>query len=270
MNYRGKTELQERLAAEYVLGTLRGRARQRFQAWMREDAALRRAVVEWEERLTPLATAVDPVQPPRRVWRSIESRIATGTSPQSATRLPAPSTSLWDSLAFWRNWGLIATGCVAALVSVNALWRPGMTEVDIERQVKARLDRLVRDEVARLSGQMQPSYIAVLEDRSRNLSFVAYAARKSDELWVKTIALAPLPAGTRYELWGLPAKEGDAPRSLGLVPNVDKGTIKLAAVADQSLSDFPKLAISLEPDGGSRTGAPTGPVMYVGACMKFW
>lgn len=266
MNYRSNTELQERLAAEYVLGTLRGRARQRFQAWMRDDAALRRTVIEWEERLTPLAAAVEPVQPPRRVWQSIEARIAgTTPTPQRATR-----ASLWDSLAFWRNWGLVATGCVAALVATNMLVRPSSIEREIEQRVQAALGSRVQEELARQSRQMQPSYIATLEDAGGNLVFVAYAARKSDELWVKSMATAPLKPGMRYELWGLPAKEGGAPQSLGLVPMSEKGTMKLAAVADQSLADFPKLAISVEPEGGSRTGTPTGPVMYVGQCLKFW
>ena len=39
MRYRDKPELLQRLAGEYVLGTLRGRARTRFQRWLRADAA---------------------------------------------------------------------------------------------------------------------------------------------------------------------------------------------------------------------------------------
>ena len=53
MRYRNKPELQQRLAAEYVLGTLRGRARARFQEWLRRDAALRRVVEAWEARHFP-------------------------------------------------------------------------------------------------------------------------------------------------------------------------------------------------------------------------
>ena len=46
--------------------------------------------------------------------------------------------------------------------------------------------------------------------------------------------------------------------------------LKLAAVADQSLADAPTLAVSLEPKGGSPTGAPTGPVLLSGPCIKYW
>lgn len=254
MKHRGRPELEERLAAEYVLGTLRGLARRRFQAWMREDAALRRTVTEWEDRLTPMAASVREVAPPPRVWSAIEARIA---APRTAVTAVA-TKSWWDSLAFWRNWGLVATGFAAALIVGNLVREPQIVERVIERTVEVE------------SNRMQPSYIAMLENARGEPVLMAYAARKSDELWVKSMAMAPLASGQVYELWGLPTKAGMPPKSLGMIPAGEKATMKLAAVADQSLADFPKLAISLEPAGGSRTGQPTGPVMYQGDCHKFW
>jgi anti-sigma-K factor RskA len=250
MKYRDKPELQDRLAAEYVLGTLRGRARSRFQAWLRDDARLRRAVTDWEARLAPLAAGVPEVAPPRRVWRAIESRLATGAGQRTA--------GFWESLAFWRGWGLVATGCAAALIGALALQKPQIVEVP----------KLV--EVAPKT--MQASYVAVLHATrdDQKLVFIAYAGRQSDELWVKKVALGDAPPDRGYELWGLPAKAGEPPKSLGMLPRDDKGTIKLAAVADQSLKDFPALAISIEPTGGSKTGLPTGPVIAKGDCLKFW
>jgi anti-sigma-K factor RskA len=54
-----------------------------------------------------------------------------------------------------------------------------------------------------------------------------------------------------------------------MLPKDDKGTIKLAGVADDSLRDFPALAITVEPAQGSG-GSPTGPVVASGDCFKFW
>jgi anti-sigma-K factor RskA len=55
-----------------------------------------------------------------------------------------------------------------------------------------------------------------------------------------------------------------------MVGKGDKTMLPLHAVADRSLGDVPMLAVSLEPMGGSPTGAPTGPVMYSGPCVKVW
>ncbi len=254
MEYRNKPELQDQLAAEYVLGTLRGQARLRFQSWMREDARLRRAVEEWQARLMPMAEALDEVEPPKRVWRAVQSRIGA-----SATA-PAPARGVWDSLAFWRGWGLLATGCAAALLGAIALRAPQLVEVPVIQKVEVE------------SSKTQPSYVAVLRSaggKGDQLVFLAYASRKSDELLVQRLELPPEPEQHSYELWGLPARAGDAPKSLGLVPPGAKATIRLAAAADISLSEFPALAISVEPAGGSKTGLPTGAVIAAGQFVKF-
>jgi anti-sigma-K factor RskA len=247
MQYRNNAELQDKLAAEYVLGTLRGRARLRFQTWMHDDAALRARVSEWEERLGPMHEAIAEVKPPKRVWRTIQARIAR----------PATDGGFWFSLGFWRNWGLLASGFATALCVTLA--------------AKPMLFNLQNaDEMAR---QMQPSYVATLRatgPQGDEVMFMAYAARQSNQLWVKKVALKAAPAAHSYELWGLPAKSGESPKSLGIIPAAAKGTMQLAAVADKSLSEFPQLAISVEPEGGSQTGVPTGPVIAKGDCHKFW
>ena len=73
---RTNEELAHRLAAEYALGTLRGRARARFEALARTDPAVEAIRRRWEEALAPLAERVPGVEPPARVWARIEERIA--------------------------------------------------------------------------------------------------------------------------------------------------------------------------------------------------
>src|SRR5688572_32962413 len=67
-------ELLDRLAAEYVLGTLRGRARVRFERWLLSPqvAAL---VNAWERRLAGLDRPHERATPPPGVWRKIEDRL---------------------------------------------------------------------------------------------------------------------------------------------------------------------------------------------------
>ena len=90
------------LAAQYVLGTLRGRARSRFERHMRGDRAVAAEVARWESTLTPLAERVAPVEPPKRVWSAIEARLAPRALPPARAGL-------------WRAFGLVAGGLASVL-----------------------------------------------------------------------------------------------------------------------------------------------------------
>jgi len=250
MDLHRKTELLERLSAEYALGTLRGRARQRFRRWMAEDAAIADAAMQWELRLAPMSAAIAPVRPPARVWRAILERLDEGQ---------ARGEGVWTSLAFWRNLGLAASGMAAALLVAIGLIAPQAPQ-QAPPPVVLRVP----------SNEMAATYLAVLSDsKTRKPMLVVSAGRNSHDLWVKTIDPAIHVHDKSLELWGLPP--GQAPKSFGVVAPSEKMTaLKLAAVADQSLADIPTLAISLEPKGGSPTGAPTGPVLFTGPCVKYW
>ncbi len=255
MKFRDSPELQQRLAGEYVLGTLRGAARARFQGWMRADASVRRVVDEWQGRLAPMAEAVAPVAPPRRVWEAIESRIAAS---RIATGVAPVRAGLWESLAFWRNLALLASGAAAALLGAVMLSAPAP-------QQPAPPPQIVRVP----ADVMPPSYVVVLSDpKTQKPVMMLSAMRKSDQLLVKRLDDSIVVPDKSLELWALPT--GQPPKSLGLVAMEDKQMLKLSAAADQSLGAIPALAVSLEPKGGSPTGSPTGPVLYSGPCIMYW
>lgn len=247
MNWKGNAGLQDRLAAEYALGTLRGHARERFKRWMRADAGLRRAAGEWEARLAPMAHAVREVRPPARVWEAVAARI--GAAP--------PRAGWWDSLALWRTLGLAASGMAAALLGLAVLLPPAPAPAPppVVVQVPSR--------------EVGEAYLAVLSDpKTQKPVLLVSAGRKSTELFVKTLDRSiHVPQGS-LELWALPP--GHAPKSLGVLGADDKLKLKLHAVADESLGNVPALAVSLEPAGGSPTGAPTGPVLFSGPCVRHW
>ena len=231
MQYRNKPDLQERLAAEYALGTLRGAARARFRRWMRADAAIARAVSEWEARLAPMALAVAPRQPPARVWREIEARLGPVTADAERRGF------------FWRALGLVASGAAAAMVFMTVVLPP-------QKPVSTA------------------AYVAVLSDpKTQKPVLFVTAGRTETQLHVKALDPSIQVADASLELWALP--RGGKPKSLGLVPS-QRGMLQLGSTADQALSDVPMLAVSLEPRGGSKTGAPTGPVLYSGPCVRDW
>ena len=71
----------------------------------------------------------------------------------------------------------------------------------------------------------------------------------------------PLPAGKSAQLWAI-GSDGK-PRPLGVLKQVAPGQL----VADATATPIPAgtiLAISLEPEGGSPTGKPTGPELARG------
>ncbi len=102
MNY-DRPELLDRLAAEYVFGTMSARVRSRFQAIQRGLPAARQAVEDWEQRLTPLAHSVPPEKPSAATWKAIERKIGGHASPPSA----------WTWLAWLKPVLGVAFGVVA-------------------------------------------------------------------------------------------------------------------------------------------------------------
>ena len=66
--------LLDHLASAYVLGTLGGGARRRFERLLRDRSDVQLLVAQWEGRLGMLARSVPVQQPPQRVWAAIEAR----------------------------------------------------------------------------------------------------------------------------------------------------------------------------------------------------
>ena len=194
---------------------------------MSAHPSLRAAVGQWQDRLAPLATSVAPVAPPPSLWPRIESRLF------GAGMAPAP-TPWWRRLALWQ--GLTAsTALAAALLLSMVLQTP----------------------------PAQPPIVIVLginpdAPQAVQARFVASLGADGRSLVLEPIDAPPLTAAQALELWAVPP--AGAPRSLGLV-RADAATTLLRS---QLLSDTAALAVSIEPAGGSPSGAPTGPIVSLG------
>lgn len=234
MDY-ARAPLADALAAEYVAGTLRHGARRRFEALLAGHPALNTAVLAWQERLMPLAAAVRPEPPPPRVWRAIEQRLWPA-SPAAA----APTW--WQRLGVWRDLSGLATAAV--LVMAVALLR---------------------------TPPALPPIVVVLEGQAgtpaAGASFVASVSGDGHAMVLQPVAAArPLQPDRVLELWSVPpAAAGGAPKSLGLISASGATVLPRARLPETLLKGgTAALAVSLEPPGGSPTGAPTGPVVFVG------
>ncbi|HEY6510543.1 MAG TPA: anti-sigma factor [Burkholderiaceae bacterium] len=231
MDY-AKPDLADALAAQYVTGTLRGPARRRFEVLLGAHAALRAAVRRWQDRLIPLTAVLAPQSPPLRVWQGVERTLW----PQLAAAAPAP---WWQRLTVWRS----ATGAasVAALALALLLSIPGVQAPPIVVVLQATGD----------ASQTQGSFVASFSSDGRSLV---------------TRPLTPVAVQTDrvLELWAVPPQ--GAPRSLGLISANGATVVARGKLPPQVLdsSRTSALAVSVEPVGGSPTGAPTGPVVFAG------
>jgi anti-sigma-K factor RskA len=253
VRYGDHPELADALAAQYALGTLRGRARQRLARLAGGDAALARAIREWEARLSPLILALPEIEPPDRVWRAIERRVAM------SARAGARKPRLWQSLAFWRGWGLVATGLAAGLIGAIAL-----------RQPEPPTPAPATVSVPAPSRWPGPAYVALLGDAERKVRILAYAARDSRELWFRIEGEWPREAQGAYVMWALSDDPQTPPRAVAALPATREGTVQLAAVADDVLAGGPRMAVTLEPTGRPMAQGPTGPVLATGECLRTW
>lgn len=222
--------LIDELAARYVLGTLRGPARRRMERICQQNVSARKAVLRWEDRLAELADQAAPVQPPAVVWRNIREQLHGSHAGQESRR------------THWRSRIGLAMAAGVAALSVMAGWWV------ITRSPATQIVATITDE-----GQADLWSIEALAG--------------GDKLRVTASTNLSLDKAHAYELWAL-SKSGGASVSLGLMPLRGQRVLTLDATQRVAVADAQQIAISREPPGGSPTGAPTGPVLFVAEVTK--
>ncbi|HDZ57286.1 MAG TPA: anti-sigma factor [Pseudomonas xinjiangensis] len=221
--------------AEYALGVLETEERQVVERALIADPDYARRLAGWQEHLAPMINDISEATPPDYVWTRISDSLG---EPPRATKdaREANKPGFWDSLALWRWFS--AAGLAAALV------------------MGVMLLTSVPDEI-----EPQPVLTAALQLESGQTVFTATLDAQRQSLVVVPAGEIDLD-GREAELWLIAGDE--PPQSLGLLPinaparlNIPDELLALA----QAQSVF---AISLEPQGGSPTGLPTGPVIAQG------
>lgn len=154
-------------------------------------------------------------------------RIAAALEPTA----PAPAPAVAPRRpGLWRVWALGASAAAAGLAALLVL-RP------------APQPRLV---TVLLTQRDQPAWVVEAE---------------GDALRLAALNPQPPPPDRALQLWALP-QGASAPTSLGLIP-ADRARL---TVTPAGLRPEPGMLIeiTLEPSGGSPTGLPTGPVLFIG------
>jgi anti-sigma-K factor RskA len=231
------------LAAEYVLGTLDPAERAGFERRLAGSEPARRAVEEWSRRLGPLAVAADKVEPPADMWDRIEERIAShGRVDNRVAPVVAANDNRVDefqrSARGWRRAFIAAAALAASLAAfiAHSEWPGG-------------------------NGLERASYVAIVGQKDGRPALIVNVDPASKSAFVIPVS-AEAPTGRSLELWFIGG--GEKPKPMGLLGAQPVRLMLPPGARVEKAS----LAVSVEPEGGSPTGSPTGPVIYSGQIVK--
>jgi len=238
---------REALAAEYALGVLDDADRRAAEALAARDPSFAAAVERWRAQLAPMVETAAPAAPPAGLWDRIEAGIAPKPAETPAGTVAAPSSrpGLWSSLAFWRGLSFASTAAAAACSALLVLSPPAVPPVPVAPPADpgpiATAPLMMEGGAALVAAAYDPAHRRII---------------------VTPTGRYELQPAQALELWII---VGDrAPRSLGVIDPANPQAHVLPADVRADLAAGAALAVSIEPTGGSPTGAPTGPVVAQG------
>jgi anti-sigma-K factor RskA len=227
------SEDEDILAAEFVIGTLAADERAAFAARLDGDPQLRAAVARWQAHFSTLDDAA-PLAPSPRTWIAVAGA-TIGIDRAGGGRDAANVVRLRRRLSNWRAAALATGALAAALAGIVVLDRTSLQEAAGGR------------------------YVAVVDADAAEPALIAEVDTAAGTIIVRTLAVEA-PPDRSLELWHVP--ENAAPRSLGVLEASPDGQTIHERLAAGPIAGL--IAVSLEPQGGSPSGAPTGPIVYSG------
>ncbi len=231
---KGGRSRDEVLAGEYVLGVLSLEDRQKVETRMRSDRPFAAIVSRWEQNLSSFNDEYDVILPPASVFPKVEKRIF-GDRPKRR--------GVWNSLAVWRGLTFASLIVAAGAVFYDASGglkhgtsaKPLVADLAVPASVSGALNLVASYDIA--NGRLKITPVAA-----------AQTEKKSLELWL--------------------IKGNDPAKALGVLPQTGEGEIAVPADMRSQFADGATIAISVEPFGGSPSGAPTGPVIAAGTARS--
>lgn len=222
------------LAGEFVLGVLDRSERAALERRIQRDPAFAKAVAEWQRHFAGLDASAPELTPSPELWSRIEASRLAFRAKRAAPRERPGLAGFWNSLRLWRPLGL--AGALASLVlGITLLMRIA-------------------------AGPEAPQLVAVLSAPDGRAAAVvhAYANGTVQLIPLDTI---PVPDGRVLEVWTLQTRE-QGPVSLARMDRARTIRLDLRGLSPAQVGHL--FEITLEPQGGSPTGKPTGPILMKG------
>ena len=238
---------RDQLAADHALGLLEGEELLEARGLMAHDPQFAQAVTEWQMRLAPLLDEIVPVTPDPALWLQIEAAQAQG--PRAEVVRLQRSVRRWQAGAGLALAVSAAASVALAFVSIRPQTPLVPSSLPVALASADPQAQAVKTLAAALAPGPQSGVIMLiyLPTEHRIISMARGFRRR---------------AGHDYQLWLIPADGKPAP--LGLLIGDGIQAMDLAPELVRALDTRATLAVSLEPEGGSPTGLPTGPVLSSG------
>jgi anti-sigma-K factor RskA len=166
--------------------------------------------------------------------------------------------ALRSGLRRWRSLAL-ALGAAAAVLAAYvglAKFAPGLTQAGRQSQPA----------LAAPKGPASSRLVAVLQQEPTAPAFLLTLNAEGRTMTVRRLTAAA-DAGRTYELWLFSSKL-QKPASLGAVGADEFTTRPIPANVDVETMRSATYGISLEPAGGSQSGAPNGPMLFRGRMVE--
>ncbi len=209
-------------AAELALGLIDGAERAAALRRMLAEPAFAREVERWRGHFAALFSAVPEVAPAP----DLEQRVIARLDPPAP-----PAATYWKPVAF-------AASLAAASLAGVMLVRPAPIA-----PAPVTLERPAPMVAAFMIEGIKTPLVATYDSRAGRVSMPGPM---------------PVPAGRSAQLWAI--IDGGAPHPLGLFHQAGE-RVEAEARSAAPMPAGTAFAISIEPLGGSPTGAPTGPVV---------
>jgi anti-sigma-K factor RskA len=278
------------LAAEYALGTLSAEERVQVETMMSVDKDFAAVVEAWERKLGVLNQMVGLVEPRPEVWEKIRVAIGLAGTQETIVHPEAPQpvaaaavvaeqpaidrstldrSNVIDFSVQAKRWRGVATGMTAiaamlvALIAVQA-YRPELLPAGLRPKAAQQVVQAPAPVAPPTASQSQ--YVALLQTDAASPAFILTVDAATKNFTVRKVGAEP-QAGKSYELW-IVSDKLQRPRSLGVIGSNDFTSRAALAAYDPDVVNQATYAVTVEPEGGSPTGAATGPIVFTGKLIE--
>lgn len=197
----------------------------------------------------------EPYIPPEIV----AAPVASSTAEASSNVVQLPRRTGRGGVVY----GALMTAVAASLAAVVALqaYRPDVLPDQL--RIKPKIERV---EIRTPAPPAGAQFVALLQQDVSLPAFILTVDTATKNFTVRKVGAVPEP-GKSYELW-LVSDKLQRPRSLGVIGGSDFTIRPALSAYDNETINKATYAVTVEPEGGSPTGAPTSTPIFTGKLVE--